>query len=128
MLIKILKGINLIKVFKIKDPYKLYTIAKGKASKYISYIYSSKRLLDLVYSNIIEPFNRSRREGKYFITFLDNYNKRLEIKILESKSNIYTAYLYYTARNERSDIKIRCFRTNYSSKYLNYNFNNLQAN
>ena len=125
MLIKILKGINFIKVSKVKDPYKLYIITKGKAGEYIFYIYSSKRLLDLVYSNIIGLFNRSRRGGKYFIIFLDDYNKRLEVEILESKNNIYATYLHYIARNERGDIKICYFRTNYNSKYLDYNFNNL---
>ena len=128
MLIKILKGINLIKVPKVKDPYKPYTITKGKAGEYTSHIYPSKRLLDLVHSDITRPFNRGRRGGKYFITFLDDYNKRLEIEVLESKSNTYAAYLHYIARNERGNIKIRRFRTNYSGEYSDYNFDNLQAN
>ena len=79
-------------MLEIKDPYKLYIIIKGKASKYKSYIYPRKYLLNLIHSNIIKPFNYSYRESKYFITFLDNYNKYLEIKILESKSNIYIIY------------------------------------
>ena len=82
---------------KVKDLYKLYIIIKDKASKYKSYIYSNKYSLDLIYSNIIKPFNYSYRGDKYFITFLDNYNKYLEIKILENKNNIYKAYLYYIA-------------------------------
>ena len=125
MLVKIFKGINLIKIPKVKNLYELYTIAKGKASEYKSYICLRKRLLDLVYSNIIGPFDRGYRGGKYFIIFLNNYDKRLEIEVLESKSNTYIAYLRYAARNERGDIKIRRFRTNYSGKYSNYNFNNL---
>ena len=84
-------------MLKVKDPYKLYIVIKGKTSKYKSYIYSRKYLLDLVYSNIIRPFNYSYNRGKYFITFLDNYNKRFKIKILESKSNTYKTYLYYIA-------------------------------
>ena len=96
MFIKILKGINLIKVLKVKDSYKLYIIVKGKASKYKSYIYFRKCLLDLVYSNIIRPFDYSCGRGKYFITFLNNYDKRFKVKILESKGNIYIAYLRYT--------------------------------
>ena len=97
MLIKISKGINLIKVPKIKDSYKLYMIIKGKTSKYKFYIYLSKYLLNLVYSNIIKPFNYSYRGGKYFIIFLNNYNKRSKIKVLESKGDTYKAYLYYIA-------------------------------
>ena len=80
---------------KIKNFYKLYIIIKDKASKYKSYIYFNKYLLDLIYSNIIKPFNYSYREDKYFIIFLDNYNKCLKIEVLKSKSNIYKAYLYY---------------------------------
>ena len=115
-------------MLKVKDPYKLCTIAKGKAGEHIFYIYPGKRLLDLVHSNITGPFDRGRRGGKYFITFLDDYDKRLKVEVLESKSDIYAAYLRYTARNERGDIKIRRFRTDYSGEYLDYNFDNLQAN
>ena len=82
---------------KVKNLYKLYIITKGKAGKYKSYIYFSKHPLDLIYSNIIKLFNYSYRGGKYFITFLDNYNKYLKIEVLESKNNIYKAYLYYIA-------------------------------
>ena len=87
-----LKGINLIKVPKVKDSYKLYIVTKGKAGEYKSYIYLGKCLLDLVYFDIIGPFNCGCRGGKYFITFLNNYNKRLEVEILESKSNVYSIY------------------------------------
>ena len=113
---------------KIKDLYKLYIVIKNKASEYKSYICPSKRPLDLVYSNIIGPFNYSYRGGKYFITFLDNYNKRSKVKVLESKGDTYKAYLYYTARNEWGDIRIRYFRIDYSNKYSSYNFNNLYIN
>ena len=95
MLIKILKEINFIKVFKIKNLYKLYIIIKDKTNKYKFYIYFKKYLLDLVYSNIIEPFNYNYKGGKYFIIFLNNYNKRFKVKVLESKNNIYIAYLHY---------------------------------
>ena len=82
---------------KVKNFYKLYTITKSKANKYKFYIYFNKYPLNLIYSNIIEPFNYNYRGGKYFITFLNNYNKRLKVKILESKNNTYKAYLYYIA-------------------------------
>ena len=95
-----MKGINFAKVPKPKDPYKLYTITKGRANKYKFYIYFKKHLLDLVYFNINRPFNYNYRGGKYFITFLDNYNKRLEVEVLESKNNIYIIYLYYIAQNK----------------------------
>ena len=128
MLAKISRGINLTKVSKAKDLCELYTVAKGKAGEYKSYIRLSKRPLNLVHSDITGPFDRGRRKGKYFITFLDDYDKRLEVEVLESKSDVYTAYLRYIARNEQGDIKIRRFRTNYGSKYSDYNFDNLRAN
>ena len=77
---------------KVKDSYKLYIVTKGKAGEYKSYIYPRKCLLNLVHSNIIGPFNYNYRGEKYFITFLNNYNKCLEVEILESKSNIYNIY------------------------------------
>ena len=54
---KILKNINLIKILKIKNSYKLYIVAKDKINKYKSYIYSRKYLLDLIYSNLINSLN-----------------------------------------------------------------------
>ena len=77
---------------KVKDPYKLYIVTKGKAGEYKSYIRPRKYLLDLVHSNIIGPFDYDYERGKYFITFLNNYNKCLEVEILESKSDVYSAY------------------------------------
>ena len=128
LLTKISKGINLTKVPKLKDPYEPYTIAKGKAGEHKSHIRPRKYLLDLVHSDITGPFDRGCGGGKYFITFLDDYDKRSEVEVLESKSDAYAAYLRYAAQNERGDIKIRCFRTNYSGEYSNYNFDNLRAN
>ena len=97
---KMLKGINFIKVLKAKDPYEPCIVTKSKAGEYKSYIHPRKHLLDLVYSNIIGPFDCGREGEKYFITFLNNYNKRLEVEILESKSNIYNTYQHFTARNK----------------------------
>ena len=90
-----MKGINFIKVFKIKNFYKLYIIIKDKINKYKFYIYFRKYLLDLIYSNIIKPFNYNYKGGKYFIIFLNNYNKYFKVKDLKSKDNIYLIYLYY---------------------------------
>ena len=90
-----MKEINLIKILKIKNLYKLYIIIKNKTNKYKSYIYSKKYLLNLVYSNIIGPFNYNYKRKKYFIIFLNNYNKYFKIKVLENKNNIYIIYLYY---------------------------------
>ena len=83
-----MKEINLNKIFKVKNFYKLYIIIKDKTNKYKFYIYSRKYLLNLVYFNIIKSFNYSYKKGKYFITFLDNYNKCFKVKVLESKDNI----------------------------------------
>ena len=123
---KILKSIDFSKVLKIINLYKLYIIIKDKVSKYKFYIYFKKYLLDLlVYSNITKPFNYSYKGSKYFITFLNDYDKRLKVEILEKKSNIYITYLYYIARNKWGNIKIYYLRTNYNNKYLDYKFNNL---
>ena len=128
MLARMSKGIDLTKVPEAKDPCEPCTVAKGKAGEHKSHIRPGKRPLDLVHSDITGPFDRGRGGGKYFITFLDDYDKRLEVEILESKSNTYTAYQHYAARNERGDIKIRHLRTNYGGKYSNYDFDNLRAN
>ena len=87
-------------MLKVTNFYKLYIVTKDKAGEHKSYICPKKYLLDLIYSDITKSFNYSCKGSKYFIIFLNNYNKRLEVEVLEKKSNIYTAYLRYTARNK----------------------------
>ena len=64
--------------------YILYTIKKIKNTLYKFYIYFQKKLNNLIYSNIyyfiiLSDFNKD----KYFIIFLNNYNKYLKIKIIK---------------------------------------------
>ena len=51
---------------------------------YKFYIYFKERLNNLIYSDIyssIISYNFNKK--KYFIIFLDNYNKRFKIKIIK---------------------------------------------
>ena len=82
-------------MFKVKNFYKLYIIIKDKVNKYKFYIYFNKYFLILIYFNIIKSFNYNYKKNKYFIIFLNNYNKYLKIEVLISKNNIYKIYLYY---------------------------------
>ena len=127
LLAKMSKGMDLTKVPKATDPCEPCTIAKGKAGEHKSHIRPGKCPLDLVHSDITGPFTRGRKGGKYFITFLDDYTKRSEVEVLERKSDAYAAYLRYAARNERGDIKIRRFRTDYGGEYSDHDFDNLRA-
>ena len=64
--------------------YALYTIKKIKNILYIFYIRLKKRLNNLIYIDIyssITSYNFNKR--KYFIIFLNNYNKRFEVKVIE---------------------------------------------
>ena len=127
LLAKMSKGMDLTKMPKATDPCGPCTVAKGKAGEHKSHIRPGKRPLDLVHSDITGPFDRGRKGGKYFITFLDDYDKRSEVEVLEKKSDAYAAYLRYAARNERGDIKIRRLRTDYGGEYSDHEFDNLRA-
>ena len=64
--------------------YALYTIKKIKNILYKSYIRFKKRLNNLIYSDIYNfIISRSFNKEKYFIIFLDNYNKHFKIKIIK---------------------------------------------
>ena len=121
------KGIDLTKAPKAKDPCEPCTITKGKAGEHKSRIRPGRCPLDLVHSDITGPFDRGCKGGKYFITFLDDFDKRSKVEILESKSDAYAVYLRFAARNERGDIKIRRLRTDYGGEYSGYDFDNLRA-
>ena len=76
-----------------KESYILYVIKKTKNTSYKSYIRSNRELNDLIYNNIYKLIIfRELDEDRYFIIFLNNFDKRFKIKIIKYKSEAFVAF------------------------------------
>ena len=82
----------------------------------------------MIYSDICGPITpRGYNRGKYFITFLDDWTKRSEVEIIESKSDAFPAFKRYQARNEHGETRISRLRTDYGGEYEDYAFDVYRA-
>ena len=76
-----------------KKSYALYIIKKTKNTSYKSYIHLDRRSNDLIYNNIYKLITlRELDEKRYFIIFLNNFDKRFKIKIIKYKSEAFVAF------------------------------------
>ena len=89
-----------------KESYIIYIIKKIKQVKYTLYIRSGRRLIELIYSDI-DYIKKIKLKYEYFITFIDDYIKRLEIKVIKKKSDIFKIFIRYLKRNKYKDLRYR---------------------
>ena len=63
---------------------------------YKAYIHPGKAPIDLIYSDIAGPFNViSYNKARYFVIFLDDYIKILEIYTMKYKSEVFGCFVRY---------------------------------
>ena len=94
-----------------KESYIVYIIKKIKQIKYTLYIRFGRRLIELIYSDI-DYIKKIKLRYKYFITFIDNYIKRLEIKVIKKKSDTFKIFIRYLKRNKYKNLRYRRLRIN----------------
>ena len=125
---KLSKGMDLTKEIVGKEPCAPCAIKKGKNAPHKSQIRPARRECELIHSDICGPITpRGHKGGRYFITFLDDWTKRSEVEIIESKSDAFPAFKRYQTRSEHGDTKIRRFRTDYGGEYEDYDFDVYRA-
>lgn len=90
-LVKIAKSIDLSKSSP-SDTCGPYTKTEIKVESHKAAIQLGKALLDLVYSNVYRLFPEGYDSAKYFIGFLDDWNKLFNIILLSRKSDILVAF------------------------------------
>lgn len=66
------------------------TVIKVKTHK--DYIQPRRALFDPIHGDIHGPFSSSYNGRKYFVAFLDNWDKASDIVLLEGKSDIFAAF------------------------------------
>ena len=57
--------------------------------KYINKIYFSHRRIDFIYSNLFNKLSISKKSYKYYVIFINNYNKIIKVKYLRAKSKTF---------------------------------------
>lgn len=75
-----------------------------KVESYKDHIQPKKASLDLIHNNVFGLFPLNYDGIKYFITFLDNYNKALDIILPKRKSNVFVAFQLFQHRHKREDL------------------------
>ena len=60
--------------------------------KHISKIYLNRRYINLIYNNLFNKLSASKKSYKYYIIFINNYNKIIKVKYLRVKSKVFKVF------------------------------------
>lgn len=82
--------------------------------------------LQLVHSDLCGPMDQESLGGmKYFITFIDDYTRRVHVYFLKNKLNILEVFKDYKSRVENElEYKIKVVRSDNGKEYCNKDFEN----
>ena len=120
-------GINLSKAVNDRVPCTSCVIKKLTQVRHTSHIRPGRRRMDLVHSDIGQ-MKKIKNGQQFFITFMDDYTKRSEVEIIDSKDEAFPAFLRYLKRNEIGDCRCRRLRTDWGGEYSDHAFDDWRAN
>ena len=60
--------------------------------KHISKIRLDRRRINLIYNNLFNKLSISKKSYKYYVIFINNYNKIIKIKYLRVKSEFFKVF------------------------------------
>ena len=60
--------------------------------KYINKIRLSRYRINLIYSNLFNKLSASKKNYKYYVIFINNYNKIIKVKYLRVKSKVFKVF------------------------------------
>ena len=60
--------------------------------KYINKIYLNRRRINLIYSNLFNKLSISKKSYKYYVIFINNYNKIIKVKYLQAKNKVFKVF------------------------------------
>lgn len=83
----------------------------------------SKTVLDLIHSDICGPMKESIGGAKYFMTFIDDYSRRIFVYFLNKKSEALSKFKIFHLMVERqTGKKIKVLRSDNGKEYINREF------
>lgn len=88
---------------------------------------AAKSVLDIVHSDVMGPFQVASFSGsRYILTFVDDYSRKVFVIPIKSKSEVYQEFVKFkTFVENQCSKKIKVFRSDNGTEYVNNNFKNL---
>ena len=95
-----------------------------KNSSFKSKSYTSKEILDIVYTNLCGPIEVKSYEGdKYIMLFVDDYSKMMTAMFLKKKYYAFQMFKWYLERVEKETGKnIKCLRLDRGGEFTSREF------
>lgn len=84
-------------------------------------------LLKIIHSDICGPMEvRSIGGARYFVTFIDDYSRKVHVYIMKNKSDVVEKFQEYKANVQNQlNAKIKILRTDNGTEYLSNSFSNI---
>ena len=123
--LKVLAERNLIPGLKTVDlPFCEHcVISKQHRLKFAKSTARSKHILDLIHSDVWESPEMSIGGAKYFVSFIDDYSRRLWVYPIKKKSDVYPVFKEFKAQVElETGKRIKCLRTDNGGEYTDGDF------
>ena len=85
-------------------------------------------LLEVIHSYICGPFNvKSLGGARYFITFIDDFSRRIFVYFLKAKSEALQIFKVYKHVEKQTGRKVKILRSDNSREYINNEFNHFSG-
>lgn len=111
---------------KVQPDIKCIVCAKGKHSRnpFNEPGTRAKRPLEVIHSDVCGPMPvRSLGGARYFVSFIDDYSRMVYIYTMHSKGEVFDKFIFYKKLVENQlDLKIKTFRSDNGTEYINRNF------
>ena len=85
---------------------------------------SSSQVVELIHTDLCGPMqSESMSRKRYFVTFIDDYSRKVEVKFLQYKSEYLNAFKEYKASTElQTGQKIKCIRSDNAKELVSGEF------
>ena len=92
--------------------------------KFASSTKRSEGILELVHSDVWGPAPVSARGGaRYFVTFIDNFSKRVWVYLIREKSEVFARFKAWRAEVEKKvGQSVKCLRSDNGGEYTSLEF------
>lgn len=87
-------------------------------------------LLELIHTDVCGPMQQTSIGGaRYFVTFIDDYSRKVFVYFIKSKSEVFEKFKEYKNRVENElNCKIKTLRSDNGKEYINQHFSNYLKN
>ncbi|GBP95218.1 Retrovirus-related Pol polyprotein from transposon TNT 1-94 [Eumeta japonica] len=117
-----------VKLIQNKNQMVCELCQKGKQSRLPFPSEGSRALnpLELIHSDVCGPMEvKSLGGARYFLTFIDDYTRKVYVYFLHNKSEVFLKFKEYKALVENQlNFKIKCLRSDNGREYLSNDFSN----